>query len=200
MSHFTPDIKVQALFENCIKGKTLVLLSGNAIPIAFQTFIKQIELNNIYLKNTIKPEFIREFLKSTEFTLQAQMMRFQTNAILSSGDQLIFPLLVNSVIEETRQAERYSFSSNEKVTAEIINPYDNETKLTKSVMDMSATGISIRTSINSNLFHPGLEIAKIKVLLDGVIYTQSSGCVIYNRQLLDHHGHLHAQVGIKFNL
>lgn len=177
-----------------------MLLSGNALPIAFQTQIKSLDLNNIYLKNTIKPEFIRAFLSSKEFTLQAQMMRFQTNAILSGGDQLIFPLLANSVIEETRQAERYTFSSNEKVSAEIINPYDNETKLTKSVMDMSATGISIRVSIHSNLFKPGLEIQKIKVMIDGIIYSQNSGCVIYNRQLLDHLGNLHAQVGIKFNL
>lgn len=200
MAQFTPDPKVQALLESCLRSKSLVLLSGNALPITFQSVIKNLDSNNIALRNTIKPKFIRQFLSSQEFTLQAQMMRFQTNSILSGGDLLIFPLLANSVIEETRQAERFSFSSNEKVTAEIINPYDSETKLVKNVMDMSATGISIRASIHSKLFKPGLEISAIKVMLDGVIYSQNSGCVIYNRHLLDLNGNLHAQVGIKFNL
>jgi len=200
VAQFTPDPKVQALLESCLRSKSLVLLSGNALPITFQSVIKNLDSNNIALRNTIKPKFIRQFLSSQEFTLQAQMMRFQTNSILSGGDLLIFPLLANSVIEETRQAERFSFSSNEKVTAEIINPYDSETKLVKNVMDMSATGISIRASIHSKLFKPGLEISAIKVMLDGVIYSQNSGCVIYNRHLLDLNGNLHAQVGIKFNL
>ncbi len=200
MDTFTLDTKIKTIIENCIKNRSLVLLSSASLPIAFQTTIKELDHSKIVLKNMVKPEFIRSFLNSSQFTLQAQMMRFQTNSIPSGGDKLIFPLLANSVIEETRQAERYSFSSSEKVVAEMINPFDKVTKLVKHIMDMSATGISIRSTIQSSLFFPGLEIPNIKVTIDGTVYSQNSGSVIYNRKVLDYHGQLHAQVGIKFTV
>ena len=67
------------------------------------------------------------------------MVRFQSDRIASDGEHIVFPLKDDAVIEETRQSERFSFTADERVVSEILNPFDGETRLSKSVMDMSAT-------------------------------------------------------------
>ena len=124
--------------------------------------------------------------------------RLIATTISGDGQDIIFPLKKDSVIEETRQSERFSFTAEEKVICEILNPYDGSTKLSKSVMDMSATGLSLRTTFESKLFRPGTQLEDIKVLIGGEPYTQTSGTVVYTRKLLDLKNHLRLQVGIQF--
>jgi hypothetical protein len=192
------DQKNRDLLESCWKSKQSVFLSGGRLAITFQTYIIAVTDDHVVIENRVKPRFIRQFSKSEQFTLQAQMVRYQTDAIFSDGESIIFPLKENSVIEETRQAERFSFSADERVITEILNPFDNETRLSKPVMDMSATGLSLRTNFDSKLFSPDILLPNIKVLIDGELYIQSSGRVVYSRKLLDLKGSLRTQVGIKF--
>jgi len=193
------DQKNRDLLESCWKSKQSVFLSGGKLAITFQTYITAVTDDHVVIENRVKPRFIRQFSKSEQFTLQAQMVRYQTDAIHSDGESIIFPLQENSVIEETRQAERFSFSADERVITEILNPFDNETRLSKPVMDMSATGLSLRTNFDSKLFSPDILLPNIKVLIDGELYIQSSGRVVYSRKLLDLKGSLRTQVGIKFD-
>ena len=192
------DKKNKELLESCLKQKQSVFLSGNKLAITFQTYITAVADDYVVLENRVKPRFIKQFSKSGQFTLQAHMIRYQTDQIRSDGENIIFPLKENSLIEETRQAERYSFTADERVITEILNPFDQETRLSKSVMDMSATGLSLRTTFDSKLFTPNILLPNIKVLIDGELYIQSSGKVVYSRKLLDLKGSLRTQIGIKF--
>ncbi len=192
------DQKNRELLESCWKSKQSIFLSGGKLAITFQTYITAVTNEHVVIENRVKPRFIRQFSKSEQFTLQAQMVRYQTDAIYSDGESIIFPLKENSLIEETRQAERFSFSADERVITEILNPFDNETRLSKPVMDMSATGLSLRTNFDSKLFSPDILLPNIKVLIDGELYIQSCGRVVYSRKLLDLNGSLKTQVGIKF--
>lgn len=192
------DKKNRELLESCLKQKQSVFLSGNKLAITFQTYITAVGDDYVVLENRVKPCFIKQFSKSGQFTLQAHMIRYQTDQIRSDGENIIFPLKENSLIEETRQAERYSFTADERVITEILNPFDQETRLSKSVMDMSATGLSLRTAFDSKLFTPDILLPNIKVLIDGELYIQSSGKVVYSRKLLDLKGSLRTQIGIKF--
>jgi len=192
------DQKNRELLEGCWKSKHSVFLSGGKLAITFQTYITAVTDEHVVLENRVKPRFIRQFSKSDQFTLQAQMIRYQSNAVFSDGENIIFPLKENSAIEETRQAERFSFSADERVITEILNPFDNETRLSKPVMDMSATGLSLRTNFDSKLFSSDILLPNIKVLIDGELYIQTSGRVVYSRKLLDLKGSLRTQVGIKF--
>lgn len=192
------DKKNKELLESCLKQKQSVFLSGNKLAITFQTYITAVTDDYVVLENRVKPRFIKQFSKSNQFTLQAHMIRYQTDQIRSDGENIIFPLKENSLIEETRQAERYSFTADERVITEILNPFDQETRLSKSVMDMSATGLSLRTTFDSKLFSPDTLLPNIKVLIDGELYIQSSGKVVYSRKLLDLKGSLRTQIGIKF--
>lgn len=186
------------MLEVCCRQKQSVFLSGNKLGVTFQTFIIAVTDDHVLIENRVKPRFIREFSQSTQFSLQAAMVRYQTDEIRSDGEHIIFPLKENSLIEETRQAERFSFTAEERVITEILNPFDNETRLSKSVMDMSATGLSLRTTFDSKLFSPNTLLPNIKVLIDGELYIQSPGRVVYSRKLLDLKGTLRTQVGIKF--
>jgi hypothetical protein len=131
--------------------------------------------------------------------IQVQMIRFQADRIDSDGQHIVFPLKAMSVIEETRQSERFPFTAEERVICELLNPFDGETRIFKNVMDMSATGLSMRTRFESRLFSPGTVIPEIKVLIDGKLYTSVSGTIVYNRKLLTHKGRLRLQVGVKFD-
>ena len=192
------DAQNLALLEECQAGKIPVLLAGDGLPITFQTHILKVESTHVALENRVPPRFIRSVMASKGFSLQARMVRFQADRLETDGECLIFPLGEKAMIEETRQSERFSFSVDERVVVEILNPFDSETKLTKTVMDMSATGMSLRTTFESELFKPDTYLPHLRVLIDGEPYTQAKGRVIYTRRMLDLTGQLRVQVGIKF--
>ncbi len=186
------------ILSEVLAQKAPVLFSGDGINVTFQTHILAVAKDHVVLENRVKPRFINQVWKSNQFALQARMVRFGSNSISSDGEHIIFPLKENSIIEETRQAERFSFTADERVISEILNPFDGETRLSKSVMDMSATGLSLRTTFESRLFKQGTFLPSIRVLIDGEPYVQGPGRVVYNRKLIDLSGQMRLQVGIKF--
>jgi hypothetical protein len=192
------DAKSREILTDSHQAKTSVFFSGDGLGITFQTFILAVAEHHLVLENRIKPKFIRQVVQSKRFSIQARMVRFQSDTIGSDGEHIVFPLKEDAVIEETRQAERFSFAADERVITEILNPFDGETRLSKSVMDMSATGLSLRTTVDSELFKQGTFLPSIRVLIDGEPYVQGPGRVVYSRKLMDLGGQLRTQVGIKF--
>jgi hypothetical protein len=188
-----------AILASACQHKASVLFSGDKLPITFETQILAVEASRLVVENRVKPRFIRAVTESKRFSLQVQMVRFAADHITSDGEHIVFPLGEGSVLEETRQAERFSFTAEERVVLEVLNPYDGETRLSKSVMDMSATGLSIRTTLDSRLFQQGTYLPAIRVLIDGEPYMTGAGRVVYARKLIDAAGQLRTQVGIKFD-
>lgn len=194
----TIDLANRELLIEACREKRPVLLLGDGLPITFQTYVLAVTEEKLLVENRIRPKFINKFASSKSFGLQVRMVRFQSDHIGSDGEHMVFPLKETTVIEETRQAERFAFSADERVVSEILNPFDGETRLTKSVMDMSATGLSLRTTFESKLFEADTYLPSIRVLIDGELYKQGPGRVVYRRKLMDLTGHLRTQVGIKF--
>ncbi len=192
------DAKSRDILVDAQRLKQSVFVTGEALPITFQTFILAVEEHHLLLDNRIRPRFINRFAASKSFSLLAGMVRFQADHVSSDGEHIVFPLKEDSVIEETRQAERFSFTADERVISEILNPFDGETRLSKSVMDMSATGLSLRTTFESKLFQADTYLPSIRVLIDGELYKQGPGRVVYRRKLMDLNGQMRTQVGIKF--
>lgn len=184
--------------REALDNKFPVLLSGNGIAISFQTLLLDVKSDQVELENRVRPAYIRRFMSSSQYTLQVGMVRFSTDIIVSDGEHMGFPLGENSVIGETRRSERFAFAPEECVVCEILNPFDGETRIAKTVMDMSATGLSLSTTYDSMLFKPDTFLPEIKVLVDGKPYNQSAGRVVYARSLLDLSGQLRRQVGIRF--
>lgn len=192
------DDKTMTLLQEAQSVKIPVLFSGDGLGITFQTHIHKVDKEMVLLDNRVPPRFIRAVSTSKNFGMLARMVRFQSDRIETDGERIIFPLGENSLIEETRQAERFSFAAEERVIVEILNPYDGETRLSKAVMDMSATGMSLSTTFESQLFKPDTFLPSLRVMIDGELYTQTRGRVVYNRKLLDLSGQLRMQIGIKF--
>jgi len=192
------DAKNQKVLADACHERRSVFISGDSLQITFQTFILAVHADHVTLSNRIKPRFISAFVASRAFSLQAGMVRYQSDHISSDGEHMIFPLKADAVIEETRQAERISFAADERVIAEILNPFDGETRLSKAVMDMSSTGLSLRTSFESKLFQPETYLPQIRVLIGGEIFKQGPGRVVYRRNLMDLGGQMRSQVGVKF--
>jgi hypothetical protein len=186
------------ILRDTLTQKSSVFFSGDGTNVTFQSRLIEVNEDSIKLENTVIPKYIRDLLGSKHYSLMVQMIRFQADKLNTDGVNLIFPLKEDSVIQETRGSERFVFSADERVVCEFMNPFDEETRLTKSVMDMSATGLSIRTTYDSKLFERGTRFPQLRVLIDGELYTQTTGSVVYTRRLLDLHGHLRLQVGIKF--
>jgi hypothetical protein len=193
------DAKSREILVQACQGKIPVFFAGDGLGITFQTFILRVDEHQMLVENRVKPRYVRRLMGSARFSLQARMVRFQASSIGSDGQHILFPLKEDSVIEETRQSERFAFTADERVICEILNPFDGETKLSKNVMDMSATGLSLRTTLESKLFDSGTELPSVRVLIDGEPYTLTAGKVVYNRKMIDLAGQLRLQVGIKFN-
>ena len=111
---------------------------------------------------------------------------------------MAFEIQENSLTEETRQSERFMFTPDENVVAEVVNPFDKKTVLRRQLMDMSATGLSLRINRATKPFIPGSILSDIKVAIDGKHWTTMTGEVVYNRKFMDLKGHLKVQVGVKF--
>ena len=192
------DAKTLDMLLSHIRQRSSVFFSAEGLDITFETGMIEVEDSCLVLENRVKPEYINAVCSATQFLLQCRMIRFGSASIKTDGEHILFPLSQKSIIEETRTTERFPFTAEERVICEILNPFDGETKLSKSVMDMSATGLSIRTSYDSKLFQPGTLFKSMRVLIDGEPYSQNPGRVVYGRKLLDLKGKLRLQVGIKF--
>ncbi len=182
------------------KDKRLpVFLSSNGLDIAFQTKIVKVDGLEVILENLVRPEYIRKFTSGTQFTLLCKMIRLQSSHISPSGTYISFTIQDNSVIDETRQSERFMFAPEEKVYAEILNPFDQTTIIRRPVMDMSASGLSIRMNSTTKMFQAGVTLPEVRVAIDGKPYHKASANVVYGRKFLDYQGRLRVQVGLKFS-
>ena len=190
--------EVQKLLVDCQNKRIPVFVSSSGLNIAFQTVIRRIEGQELILDNMVRPEFIRKFTSGDKFFLQCKMLRLQSTAVGPHGALMSFLIQDNSLLEETRQSERFMFAPEERVVAEVTNPFDRKTKVRRSVMDMSATGLSIRMNVPSKLFEPNAKLPDLRVIIDGKPYTKASAEVVYNRRFMDLNGKLRVQVGIKF--
>ncbi len=186
-----------SILDECRKLRTPVFIASQSLDIAFQTVIRSIDGPTVILENMVRPEYIRQFSSGSVFFLQCKMLRLQSTKVSPRGTNMAFEVQDNSITEETRQAERFLFTPDEKVIAEILNPFDNTTKLRRHVMDMSATGLSIRVNAATKPFAAGAKLPQIKVHIDGKLWTTASGEVVYNRKFIDLQGHLRVQVGLK---
>lgn len=193
------DLSSRQMLIDAMASQQPVLLSGAALSITFQTYIKSMTSSQVVLENRIRPEYIRRFLASDHYMLQTQMVRFKASSLDSDGQDLLFPLEEGALISETRQSERYAFAPEERVIAEILNPFDMETRVTKAVMDMSSNGLSLRTNALSKLFAPKVRLPSIKIVIDGILNKDVAGEVVYRREFVDIRGKLKVQVGIKFD-
>ncbi len=192
------DNRSRQILEQALYEKTPAYFSSDAVPISFQTRLLDIANDHLVIENTVTPDFIKAVNSGSHYLFQVAMIRFQAARMASDGVNIIFPLADNSLIEETRQSERFPFTLEEKVICELLNPYDGETRISKPVLDMSAYGLSLRTTYESKLIQPGTVLPDIRVLIDGEPYKRTSGTVVYQRRLMNLQGHIRIQVGIKF--
>lgn len=187
------------VIKDAMKQRSPVFFSANNINITFESRIKKVLTGDaLILVNTVDPSYISAVVSSEKFFLHVNMLRFESDEIESDGKNIIFPLKYDDAIENSRTTERYSFSREEKVICEILNPIDRQTLLKKRVMDMSSTGLCLSTHIESALFQPGTFFDELKVTIERDSFFKSSGTVIYVRKYMNLEGRIHNQVGIKF--
>jgi hypothetical protein len=194
----TKPIGVETILQECKKEQTPVFISSSGIDVAFQTLIRELIDNTIVIENKVRPEFIAKFATGSQFFLQCKMLRLQSTKVSPRGTFMAFEVQENSVVEDTRQSERFMFTPDEKVIAEISNPFDDRTVMKRQVMDMSATGLSLRINHATKPFSPGVLLPNVRVTIDGKIWTTAQAEVVYNRKFLDLNGMLRVQVGLKF--
>lgn len=192
------DAKHQEILRQCCVRKTPVFFAADGVDVLFETLILSVMDDAVMLANNIPPDYITRTIASNRFSVQAQMVQLVSENIHSDGVNIVFPFRTLKAMEETRQTERVTFSPGEKVTVEMLNPVDQETVLTKSVIDLSDAGLSIRTSPHSRLYEPGLMFEDMKVYMNGKLKKKTSGRVVYQRLYLNQSGKRFRQVGFRF--
>lgn len=184
--------------QEAAENKTPILLSGSNVGIGFQTTIAAIEGQHLIIKNLIPPEHISKLVESKKFTIQLQMLRMECLKIHSDGDHIIFPLANLDEIEDNRGAKRFFFDTDD-VVIELTNPYDKTTLLKKHIIDLSSTGVSIKSPIKSKLYDPGTRFEGMNIIVNGKSYNKANGEVVYSRKFLDIKGKYYYQIGLRFD-
>ena len=193
------DQKHHEMLRRAAEENSLVYLSGRSLQVTFQLRLTEAKSTYLLLDNSIPAEHITSVMKAKDLSLQVEMVRFRCAKLETDGLRLRFPLEDDAIIEETRQSERFSFTAEERVVCEVFNPFDQETRLTKTVMDLSANGLSLRTTFDSALFEPGVTLPELKIIVDGKNYRTSAGNVVYKRRIINVKGQQRLQVGIQLD-
>jgi hypothetical protein len=175
-----------------------IYFSTNGVNILFQTKILKFDRQSILLRNPVPPQYIRQVKDASEFIVQLPMMRLTSDIIESDGVNIVLPLTHLQTLQESRKEERIIYHSAEGARVEFVNPADNQTKLTKIIMDLSSTGLSMRVPFSSKLYAPGLVIPDLTISIKNKIYNKINGRVKYRRPFLAEKQKLFAQVGIQF--
>jgi hypothetical protein len=189
---------IASLISTSVEAGQSAIVSGNGVDVSFGTRVIAVEGDRLTLVNTVPFAMISKFVKSSRFSIQVDLLRIHADQVESDGKNLVFKAAAVDSISETRSDERFSFSRDEHVTCEFLNPEDNETVLVKPVLDMSASGFSLRTSPGSQLFTPGRKLAGIRILIGDRPYSTRDAETVYQRKYMDENGTLHQQVGLKF--
>ncbi|MFK7822528.1 MAG: hypothetical protein AB8G05_00100 [Oligoflexales bacterium] len=192
------DEKTFMLVKKAIQKKDSVYFTTKNVPITFQTRIIAQTKNHFTVFNAVSPEYIKAIMDSKNYFLQISTHRFHCEKIESDGEHILFPIKHASLLKDIRQEQRFSFSDDQKVFCEILNPYDMQTILRKPVIDLSASGVSIRNYFESELFKAKTHLPEIKILIDNAEHTSHSGEIIYIRKLMNLKREKSIQVGIKF--
>ncbi len=188
------------LIHESVRRRSQVFFSASEVQVVFQTQILSLKNKSIVLANSVPPDYIGKVAKSSQFFLKVQSVRFVCERILSDGVHILFPLEDIRQIEDSRSAKRFMFDTNERVVLEVVNPIDQETILRKAVLDMSTTGLSIRTPRQSQLYAPGQQFKGMKIIMDGKIYNEVDAHVVYQQAFLSQKGKSYCQVGFKFEM
>lgn len=192
------DDKTLKLIKDTIKKKDAVYFTTKNVPITFQTRIISQNKNYFTVFNAVSPEYIKAIMDSKNYYLQVSSHKFHCESIESDGEHILFPIKHASLVKDIRQEQRFSITEGQQVICEILNPYDMQTILRKPVIDLSASGVSVRNNFQSELFKPGTHLPEIKILVDDTEHTSHSGEIIYTRQLMNLKREKSIQVGIKF--
>ncbi len=187
------------MIEELAKNQAPVFLSTDHVDIVFQTTILSKSDTELILENRVPLEHITKVVESNKFYIQAQLLRLEADSISSNGKHIVFPFSELVIKQDNRAAKRFFFTGDEDVFLEVLNPYDQETILKKAVIDISSTGISIKSPVQSELYAPGTQFNDMKILVNGELYNKTNGQVVYNRKFLDLEGRYYYQIGFQFD-
>ncbi len=189
---------IATLIRDAAQPNRPAIVSGDGLSISFGSRILRTEGNLLYVANTVPFSLISTFSKSQNFVIQVDLLRILSDRLESDGKNFIFHATKVDSISDTRSDERFNFSSEENVRCEFTNPEDEETILVKQVLDMSASGFSLRTWAKSTLFMSGRQIHNVRILIGDKLYSESGAETVYQRRFMDENGKTHLQVGFKF--
>jgi hypothetical protein len=193
------DDATMELIRESVQRKTLVYFSANKVKVVFQTQVHSIRSRSVVIHNSIPPEYIARVMDSEQFYLKIQSIRFVCDQVTTDGIHLLYPLDNMRLIEDNRNAKRYNFGTKDAAFIEVMNPLDQETVLRKSLLDMSSTGLSFRTPIESMLYSAGRRFEKMRIYMDGKLHSEVAGQVVYQQSFLTKDGKSYCQVGFKFD-
>jgi hypothetical protein len=192
------ETTIHPSISECLARKGSVLLSSDSLNAIFQSHILEVNQDQILVANTIPPDYIGQFITGNHFYLQAGLTRFISGEIDSDGKNIVFRMSKFKEINDLRNQMRIPFEAHEEVMFEIVNPYDNETIIKKPIIEMSSSGLSIRTTTNSKLFEPDTVFPVMRVLISGKTYLQGEAKVVYKRAFFSHTGKQCYQIGMMF--
>lgn len=181
-----------------VETRKMAFLSCSNLEVSFQTYILAVEDSQLKIYNSVPPEYISDFIKSDSFALQLHLLRIASSSLSTDGKNIIIPFSSVEMAQDIRKNERHFFFSEEKAEVEFLNPYDKLTVIRKPIIEMSSTGVSIRTSYDSKLFEKGTDLENMVVYLGGKVAKKTNSKVIYKKSYLNLNGKKQYQIGLQF--
>ncbi len=79
------------VLNDALRSKSSVFFSGDGTDITFQSELVKVTDDFLHIENTVLPHYIRDLLKSKNFSLMVQMVRFKANKNFPLTAKTLFP-------------------------------------------------------------------------------------------------------------
>lgn len=186
------------LFEKIVLSDGNVYISGDGLPVTFQTKILELTDKYVCLQNTVPIHYISRFMGSKRFGLSASNLRAVSAKVQSDGKKILFFTGEEVNEGDQRVVERRPVHKRHNLKFKLLNPIDGETKLVKIVSDISIYGAAISSPNSSKLFEAGATFKQVELVRDDETLANVDIQVTYQRQVVDMKGTTMFLVGLKF--
>ena len=174
------------------------VLSPKDQKISFFFEVLKISNDEMVIKNPIPPIHAPYVMSSSSYTVFFKNFWINIDKIIPSGTNILIKIPLEIHRMQNRIEERTYFSTKDNVYATILHPFDSGTIIKRKVLDLSESGMSIRSRFRTKLMEPGRIFQEIKIYKNDNILIQKKAKVIYLKQIVDLQGMAQFQVGMQF--
>jgi hypothetical protein len=190
--------EIRRILQESFAREEPVVFSPSGVATSFFCLIKDINNDEVVLRNPIKPSLAHAVMNSDLYYIFCRSFKIEALNFSPRGLDLVFSIPESAQLSQERTKERTYYSEKDDAHVIIGHPLDKETEIRRKLIDFSEGGLSFRARKMTSFIQSGRSLPKLKVYCRGQLVTERSGTIVYAAKIVDSSGETYHQVGVQF--